>query len=91
MTFTIVIDMNVHVMHNQGMKLDIYLDQNGISDAAFATAIGVSRSMVTKLRHRTTRPSAETAISIERATMGAVMLADLMAVDAHPAQSVAAE
>lgn len=82
MSFTIVIDTNVHDMHNEGMKLEVYLDQNGITDDAFAQAIGVSRSMVTKLRHQTTKPSADTALRIERVTLGAVMLVDLLPAEA---------
>jgi transcriptional regulator with XRE-family HTH domain len=84
--------MNVHVMHCALMKLSSYLEQNGLSDATFAVAIGVSRSMVTRLRHRQTRPSADTALKIQKATSGGVMLSDLVPVKEcdHPRDGAAA-
>jgi DNA-binding transcriptional regulator YdaS (Cro superfamily) len=78
MTFTKVLDMNVHIIHTHPMKLSLYLDEKRIGDAAFASEIGVSRSMVTKLRRGLARPSAETAMAIQSVTDGAVMLSDLM-------------
>ena len=59
------------------MLLDAYLIKTGTTDAAFAAYVGVSRSMVTKLRHRKAKPSFDTALKIERVTSGAVSLKDL--------------
>ena len=90
MTFTKVLDMNVHVIHYRVMNLATYLGQNGISDVAFASSIRVSRSMVTKLRHGLAKPSADTALRIENATSGAVKLADLIPREATPRDGDAA-
>lgn len=68
------------------MLLDAYLSKTAKTDAAFADAIGVGRSMVTKLRHRKARPSFETALKIERETGGAVRVEDLEPVGLPPSR-----
>lgn len=79
MTFTYVLDMNVHGMHIWKMTtLAEYLSEKEITDEAFAALVGVSRSMVTKLRNRTAKPSADTALRIMAITGPSVGLADLM-------------
>ena len=70
--------MNVHVIHYRAMNLSSYLEQRALSDASFASEIGVSRSMVTKLRNGQAKPSAETALKIQSVTKGEVMLSDLL-------------
>lgn len=60
------------------MTLAEWLSEKKMTDEAFADRIGISRTMVTKLRNRTTTPSAHTAMMILEATAGRVPLPDLM-------------
>ena len=60
------------------MNLHAYLEQHNMNDGDFASRIGISRSMVTKLRNLQTKPSADTALKIQDVTNGEVMLSDLM-------------
>lgn len=64
-------------MHYIGMLLADYLKTTKTTDAAFAAMIGVGRPMVTRLRHRKVKPSFDTALKIEQATHGRVLLSDL--------------
>ncbi len=70
----------MRVMHFLSMTLDEYLTVNGITDAAFAMAIGRSQSSVNRLRRGETRPDWKTLKRISEATNGAVTPNDFMGV-----------
>lgn len=62
------------------MKLDDYLSRPGAeSMAAFARALGMNQDQVRQWRHQTDdrRPSAASAVQIEKATAGAVTVGEL--------------
>jgi transcriptional regulator with XRE-family HTH domain len=63
------------------MTLAEYLHSNGISDAEFASRIGVDTSFVFRLRKNQAGPSLKTLSAIEDATEGAVTLSDFVAED----------
>ncbi len=46
----IMLDVHMRGMHIQGMTLDQYLTDNGITEATFAKAIDVDQSTVNRLR-----------------------------------------
>jgi transcriptional regulator with XRE-family HTH domain len=48
------------------------MKQERVTDAALAAAIGKDRSLVTKLRHGSVRPTLDVAAAIERETKGSV-------------------
>jgi transcriptional regulator with XRE-family HTH domain len=52
--------------------LSTYMKRERVTDAAFAAAIGKDRSLVTRLRNGTVRPTIDVAGAIERETRGAV-------------------
>ncbi|WP_342657111.1 helix-turn-helix domain-containing protein [Sphingomonas sp. NY01] len=49
-----------------------YMQQERITDAAMASAIGKDRSLVNRLRNGSVRPTIEVAAAIERETGGQV-------------------
>jgi plasmid maintenance system antidote protein VapI len=59
------------------MLLASYLSERRITDAEFAKSVGIGRSMITKLRHRSAKPSFDTALRIQRVTEGLVRVEDL--------------
>ena len=71
------------------MTLAEYLSEAGIKDEAFACLVGVSRSMVTKLRHRSAKPSIDTALRIIDLSGKRIGLNDLMPVTASSNASTA--
>jgi transcriptional regulator with XRE-family HTH domain len=52
--------------------LSAYMKRERVTDAAFASAIGKDRSLVTKLRNGSVRPTIDVAAAIERETRGSV-------------------
>jgi transcriptional regulator with XRE-family HTH domain len=52
--------------------LSAYMKRERVKDAEFAAAIGKDRSLVTKLRNGSVRPTIDVAAAIERETGGAV-------------------
>jgi len=68
----ILLDMHMHAMHFQAMKLSDFLSERKLTDEAFASMVGMSQSQVSRLRREVSRPSWETLAMIERATDGLV-------------------
>jgi DNA-binding XRE family transcriptional regulator len=67
------LDVLMHVMHHAGMtKLAAHLSAVGMSQRAFAAAIGVDPSIISRLSRKEMTPSLTLAVAIERATQGAV-------------------
>lgn len=60
------------------MKLEAFLSETGITNAAFGRQIGRDASSVSRLRRGETRPDWETAAKIAQATNGAVTANDFM-------------
>jgi len=60
------------------MKLSTYLEQEGLSAAAFAARLGVPASTVTRIMRGERTPRLETARKIEAATGGAVTGSDFL-------------
>lgn len=60
------------------VALKDWLRREAISDVAMAARVGVSPSMVKKLKSGARGPSAQTAARIESVTAGEVRLADLI-------------
>ena len=60
------------------MTLAEYMAEIGIKDEPMAKMIGLKRSMVTRLRLGTARPSFKTLIAIERVTNGKVRASDFV-------------
>ena len=74
----IMLDMHMHDMHVWRMKLRHYLEQNDMTDAAFAERVGMSQSQISRLRREISRPSWEAVTAIEAATKGKVRAADFL-------------
>lgn len=72
----IMLDMHMHAMHCTGMKLDLYLSDNKVTEEAFAQLVGVTQPQVNKWRRGVSLPSVGTAAKIEQETRGLVSLAD---------------
>lgn len=70
--------MNVHPMHIMGMTLQEFMAERHLKDHELEDALGVSRSMITKLRLRIASPSFETARRIVELSEGRIALDDLM-------------
>jgi len=64
------------------MKLDTYLTERSLTDAAFGRLIGVANTTVMRLRRGETRPSSTTIAAIKEATGGFVTAADFYSDDA---------
>jgi len=64
---------------NAAMKLDLYLKENGLTDAAFGERIGLSQSQVSRIRRGLSWPSKEVIASIASATSNAVTANDIAA------------
>lgn len=60
------------------MKLSTYLAERGISDKDFGASIGRERSVVSKYRSGSVRPTLDTIQAIERATGGLVTYHDFV-------------
>jgi len=60
------------------MKLDQYLADRKLTDAAFAALVGMSQSQVNRLRRGLSQPSWDTAALIEHTTGGKVSAADFL-------------
>lgn len=73
-----LLDVHMHDMHFQHMKLADYLATMGLTDEAFASQVGISQSQVSRLKRGLSRPSWDSLVAIERATGGAVAAADFM-------------
>lgn len=58
------------------MHLSDYMEAKGLSDDEVATAIGVDRSTVSRLRRSETRPSWKTSLAIREFTNGTVTADD---------------
>jgi transcriptional regulator with XRE-family HTH domain len=69
------------MQQTEAMTLSEYLAQNSISDAAFASRIGVDTSFVFRLRKNQANPSMKTLAAIVRETDGAVTPSDFLAED----------
>ena len=61
------------------MKLALWLDANGLSDAEFARRISKTHTTVLRLKRGEIRPSLETVEAIRAATNGEVTAEDFMA------------
>jgi transcriptional regulator with XRE-family HTH domain len=61
------------------MRLDTYLSEHGITEAAFAERIGVNQSSVNRMRKGLIRPDIATLSRIVEATEGKVTLEDFLA------------
>ena len=61
------------------MKLDLYLKENGLTDAAFGERIGLSQSQVSRIRRGLSWPSKDVIASIAAATSNAVTANDIAA------------
>lgn len=67
------LDRPMHVVHHSFMsKLSSYLALNGIKQRAFASAIGVDPSIVSRLARNEMTPSLQLAVAIENETGGVV-------------------
>lgn len=65
-------------MHNDGMKLDQYMAENGITDVALAAKIGVASTTVLRWRRGDTYPDWRALPLLIEATGGAVMPNDFL-------------
>ncbi|HEX8556439.1 MAG TPA: helix-turn-helix transcriptional regulator [Sphingomonas sp.] len=71
--------------------LATYMKRERCTDAQIAAAIGKDRSLVTRLRNGSARPTLDVAAAIERHTGGAVQMQDWVEpTPASPDQQVAA-
>ena len=71
----------MHIVHIWQMKLDTYLTERNLTDAAFGRLIGVANTTVMRLRRGETRPSSTTIAAIKEATGGYVTAADFYSDD----------
>jgi len=72
------------------MKLALWLDANGLSDAEFARRISKTHTTVLRLKRGEIRPSLETVEAIRAATNGEVTADDFMApFEVAPASPIA--
>ena len=60
------------------MKLKDYLQQIGITDAAFGELVGVSQSQISRIKRGRSKPSLSVAVAIEKATKQKVRANDLL-------------
>ena len=60
------------------MKLETFLSENKLTDAAFGKLVGLSQSQVNRIKRGVSKPSWDALGAIERATKGAVKAADFM-------------
>ena len=72
----IMLDMHMHGMHSDSMKLSQYLEAVALTDTAFAAKVGMSQSQISRLRRGLSKPSWDAVAAIERATGGKVKAAD---------------
>lgn len=63
------------------MKLDQYLTQRGMTDAAFAEKVGRSQSSINRIRRGETRPDWKTMERIVEETGGEVSPNDFLGID----------
>lgn len=64
-----VLDMNVHVMHDGGMKtLQDHMTDTKMKDAELAEMVGVDRSMIARIRLGQATPSLKVAVAIHKIT-----------------------
>lgn len=68
----------------------IYMKRERLTDAALAAVIGKDRSLVTRLRNGSVRPTIEVAAAIERETHGEVTMQSWIEVTDRPANEQAA-
>lgn len=60
------------------MRLNQYLSNRKLTDAAFAALVGMSQSQVNRLRRGLSQPSWDTVAAIEKATAGKVSASDFV-------------
>lgn len=65
--------------------LSTYMKREGVTDSTMALAIGKDRSLVTRLRHGSIRPTIEVAGAIERETCGEVTMQSWLMPTPEPA------
>ena len=86
-SFSLALDMKVHVMHDADMKtLQQYMKETGTKDADLAVIAGVDRSMIARIRLGKATPSLKVALAIKEATG-----VDVETMLAKPAATEAAE
>lgn len=71
-----MLDAHMHQRHILGMTLEQFLEQNAMTEAAFAARIGCSQSQVHRLRKGKSFPSPNMVRRIEAATDGLVKAGD---------------
>lgn len=69
------------------MTLAQFLDQNKLTDTAFAAQIGVTAEAVRRYRNGARTPKRAVLAKISDATQGAVQPGDFYASQAHPAET----
>lgn len=73
-----MLDMHMHAMHFDGMKLDQYLSENSLTDAAFAAQVEMSQSQINRLKRGLSQPSWVAVTAIDKASNGQVSAKDWM-------------
>ncbi|MGQ4813068.1 helix-turn-helix domain-containing protein [Agrobacterium vitis] len=71
-----MLDMNMPMKHIPHMKLDRYISEKDMTDAAFAALIGYSQPQVNRVRRGKSFPSPGMIRKIHEETNGAVSFAD---------------
>lgn len=71
-----MLDMHMHRMHHEFMKLKTYLRTKKLTDEAFGALVGLSQSQVSRIKRGKSIPSWPTIAAIEEATKGKVKLSD---------------
>jgi plasmid maintenance system antidote protein VapI len=71
------------------MTLSRYLEENSVSQDAFAQRVKVKQATVSRLVRNSIRPSLDLAVRIEVETCGAVPAVSWVSSDADPQQEVA--
>lgn len=72
-----MLDMHMHTMHDDRMKLETYLRNKKLTDEAFGALVGLSQSQVSRIKRGKSTPSWKTIAVIEEATRGRVTIRDL--------------
>jgi transcriptional regulator with XRE-family HTH domain len=75
-----MLDMHIHRMHDaRTMKLETYLRENGLTDEAFASLVGISQSQVSRIKRDKSWPTRDVMKRIAVVTDGAVTANDFVA------------
>ena len=71
-----MLDTHMRHVHFSTMKLETYLKQNDMTDAAFGALIGISQSQISRIRRGESFPSRGTLFNIAKVTSGKVTAND---------------